>query len=126
MAEELIDYVYENLQVQDKIKEAFGKNYTQVSTDNLVDFINNSECSSVKEETKEPSKSSDDTDVKKDLENVHTAINTLVGILAEEGYITRGEESQINLILSAKNNSAKSELKTPYSSEEINEMFKDM
>ncbi len=124
-----------SLNLQDTVKERFGKNYTNVSTDNLINLINS------KKDTNIPGNTGSATDIKKDEDvvdggdkqmnedscctNIKAAIETLVDSLNDNGYLS---DFDAKVIVSQLNNHVlkNGSMDSSYSSQEIDDMFNFM
>lgn len=96
--------------LQDMVKTAFGKNYTQVTTEGLVNFIasleENNECEQCQCECKDM------------IENIKTALDVLVESLYEDDFIGACTYNTVKSTLSKE--------KPLYSKEELDAMFAKM
>ena len=96
-----------NNHLENMVKEALGRNYTQVPTVDLIKLI----------------ESTDTCDCNEDCCNVITAIITLASILQEYDFISKEDLNQIASILDVEIEDDEEEVYTP---SELNEMFEGM
>lgn len=122
--------------LQDACKEKFGKNFTQCSTAALIELVNSS--NTPKDEEKEVEQ--EDVNTSKETVNnncncidhvARAAIYKLIEILENNNAILSYEKNVMHAILSEEfdyENSSSSKLKSssPYSDDEIDDMFKEM
>ena len=130
------------LYLMDVVKETYGKNYTNCKTEDLVKVIENSKVSTSKEITAK------EAPAKKEIAETNTSVsdNTeyitkaqlkeviigLVRALKDSGDVAYTEDVEIDnlpIIGKAANNTnitTKKEESSPYSSNELDDMFKDM
>lgn len=101
-----------NLGIAELVKERFGRNYTQVATDDLEAFLNHN---------------NEDANEEEDFEEntgacpLYDAFEMLVEALAKAGFITFATKKAILAVL---NKEATAD--SVYSSHELNEMFSNM
>lgn len=129
--QECYAYLKENNLGED-IKAKYGRNYTQVPTDDLNNFIDSLGCVSCskKAEPKKPAKESKakkaDTNknviadkFKKFIEYIEDEIFDTDDLYEDDDYFTMKRELNTLLLIDEKE-------EAPYSDEEIEDMFKDM
>lgn len=112
---ELYDFI-NKLGLQQIIKDTFGRNFTQISTEKLEEVVNKNmhkkcEC-----------KESEDS-YKKTVQNIFKAFNALVNNLYDNDFITGYTYNEISSIM--KKEDCK-EVDSPYSAEELDNMFANM
>lgn len=113
--------VYETikrLNLQDRVKEIYGKPFTMVKTAELNKVINNNTAVPVAKETKES-----DKDVTCD--NLLNAFEILVHNLHDNEYISNNTYSHIMDTLYADRKKCFSDIESPYSDAELDDMFED-
>ena len=101
-----------NLGIAELVKERFGRNYTQVATDDLEAFLNHDNEDANEEEDSEENTSACP---------LYDAFEMLVEALAKSGFITFANKKAILEVL---NKEATAD--SVYSSHELNEMFSNM
>jgi hypothetical protein len=115
-------YVINARGLKDAIKEHFGKNFTQVSSKDLVDFINGDSSKGINE-AYTPKK----VQVSKlTVDMLKEAITKLVIALEDYGCIDSVDKQDILSALNTGETAGKEEPELPYSSDDIDDMFKDM
>lgn len=101
-----------NLGIAELVKERFGRNYTQVATDDLEAFLNHDN-----EDTNEEEDSKEDTSACP----LYDAFEMLVEALAKSGFITFSNKKAILEVLNKE-----ATANSVYSNHELNEMFSNM
>ena len=119
------------------VKKTYGKNYTNCKTEDLVNILNSNNTSMPKEAPAKKETAETNTSVSDNTEYVTKAqlkevIIALVEALEDSGDVNYAEDVEIdNLpiigkIVNSTNTTTKKEDDSPYSSNELDDMFKDM
>lgn len=110
------------MNLQDAIKLEFGRNFTQVSTDDLISFINENEV----EETPAP------TGITSNL-SLHEAFKKLLDVLCDNGIIDDDDDEEIKVVLykdcptvSSPQLKAEPVLESSYDEDELDEMINSL
>lgn len=119
------------LNLMDVVKKAYGKNYTNCKTEDLVKVINNSKVSTPKEA---PARKEEAENAPNNTEYITKAqlrevIQGLVKALEDSGDVSYAEDVNIDSIPVIGNiveNNTDNKTDSPYSSNELDDMFKDM
>lgn len=119
------------LNLMDVVKKAYGKNYTNCKTEDLVKVINDSKVSTPKEA---PARKEEAENAPNNTEYITKAqlrevIQGLVKALEDRGDVSYAEDVDIDSIPVIGNiveNNTDNKTDSPYSSNELDDMFKDM
>ncbi len=119
------------LNLMDVVKKAYGKNYTNCKTEDLVKVINDSKVSTPKEA---PARKEEAENAPNNTEYITKAqlrevIQGLVKALEDSGDVSYAEDVDIDSIPVIGNiveNNTDNKTDSPYSSNELDDMFKDM
>lgn len=119
------------LNLMDVVKKAYGKNYTNCKTEDLVKVINDSKVSTPKEA---PARKEEAENAPNNTEYITKAqlrevIQGLVKTLEDSGDVSYAEDVDIDSIPVIGNiveNNTDNKTDSPYSSNELDDMFKDM
>lgn len=113
--------------LQQAVKDAFGKNFTNCTTEQLLSVLTKKEqedkVSKDEDGTTEPGKENPVTEA-----TLHSGFNTLVGILQTKGVLHKEDVEEIMQVTYGKvpDNLESLELKSGYSDTDIEEMFEGM
>lgn len=119
------------LNLMDVVKKTYGKNYTNCKTEDLVKVINDSKVSTPKEA---PARKEETENAPNNTEYITKAqlrevIQGLVKTLEDSGDVSYAEDVDIDSIPVIGNiveNNTDNKTDSPYSSNELDDMFKDM
>lgn len=119
------------LNLMDVVKKTYGKNYTNCKTEDLVKVINDSKVSTPKEA---PARKEEAENAPNNTEYITKAqlrevIQGLVKTLEDSGDVSYAEDVDIDSIPVIGNiveNNTDNKTDSPYSSNELDDMFKDM
>lgn len=119
------------LNLMDVVKKTYGKNYTNCKTEDLVKVINDSKVSTPKEA---PARKEEAENAPNNTEYITKAqlrevIQGLVKTLKDSGDVSYAEDVDIDSIPVTGNiveNNTDNKTDSPYSSNELDDMFKDM
>lgn len=112
---EVYDFI-NKLDLQQIIKDTFGRNFTQVPTDKLEEIVNENMPKECKCGDKEQCYFNT-------VDNLFAAFNILVNALYEEEFISNKVYGKISSIMK---NEKPEKVDSPYSAEELNDMFANM
>ena len=112
---EVYDFI-NKLGLQQIIKDTFGRNFTQVSTEKLEEVVNKNMPKECKCEDKEQCYFNA-------VDNLFAAFNILANALYEDDFISSTIYGKISSIMK---NEKPEKVDSPYSAEELNDMFANM